>query len=51
MTAKDVEIITVLPPCVQVLYGVPKGKEEEAQALTASITKGLKGVLGAIDAK
>ena len=30
---------------------VAMGKEEEARALTAGITKGLQGVLGAIDAK
>lgn len=35
----------------KVMYGVPKGKEETARALNASITAGLKGVLGAIDAK
>ena len=37
--------------CMQVLYGVPRGKEEDAQALTASISSGLRGVMGAIDAK
>ena len=37
--------------CVQVLYGVPKGNNEDAQALKSNITKGLQGVMGAIDAK
>ena len=36
---------------VQVMYGVPNGKEEEAQALTKNISSGLRGVMGAIDAK
>lgn len=36
---------------LQVLYGTPKGKEEQAQALRESISYGLRGVLGAIDAK
>ena len=35
----------------KVMYGVPKGSEETAQALNASISSGLRGVLGAIDAK
>lgn len=37
--------------CLQVLYGVPRGKEEDAQVLTAGISSGLRGVMGAIDAK
>ena len=35
----------------RVMYGVPKGKEGTAQQLNASISSGLRGVLGAIDAK
>lgn len=35
----------------KVMYGVPKGSEQTAQALNASISSGLRGVLGAIDAK
>ncbi|CAL5227650.1 g10656 [Coccomyxa viridis] len=35
----------------RVMYGVPTGKEEEAQALTKNISSGLRGVMGAIDAK
>lgn len=33
------------------LYGVPKGKEAVAQGLAENINNGLRGVLGAIDAK
>ena len=51
MISSCVHVITALPWWVQVLYGVPQGKEEEARALTAGIKKGLQGVLGAIDAK
>jgi hypothetical protein len=36
---------------MQVLYGVPKGKEDEAHVLRQNINNGLRGVLGAIDAK
>ena len=36
---------------LQVLFGVPKGREAEADALSSSISDKLRGVLGAIDAK
>jgi hypothetical protein len=36
---------------VQVLYGVPAGKEQDARALMENLNLGLRGVLGAIDAK
>ena len=50
-TSAESMFLSFLSTRAQVLYGVPREREEEAQALTRGISSGLRGVMGAIDAK